>query len=151
MADAVKENIDIKAAAPEVFQVAIDFSSYPTWNEQIKEVEIKEFDSKGRGTKVWFKVDARVRTVTYVLTYDYSDEPKSLSWRLEKGDIKELTGSYMFDESDDTTAVTYQIAIDPGFPVPGFLKRQAERQIVKGALEGLKRRVESRQGTGKEA
>ena len=41
------------------------------------------------------------------------------------------------------TEVTYEMAIDPGFPVPGFLKRQAEKQIVKGALEDLKKRVES--------
>ena len=34
------------------------------------------------------------------------------------------------------------MAIEPGFPMPGFLKRQAEKQIMKGALEDLKKRVE---------
>ena len=36
------------------------------------------------------------------------------------------------------------ISVDAGFPVPGFLKKQAQKQIVKGALEDLKKRVESR-------
>jgi hypothetical protein len=104
---------------------------------------VRERDGDGRGTQVWMKVDAKVRTVTYTLGYDYSNVPDSVSWDLIDGDVKELSGSYAFDEFDDVTEVTYETAIDPGFPVPGFLKRQAERQIVKGALEDLKKRVES--------
>ena len=57
--------------------------------------------------------------------------------------MRELSGSYLFDEFDDVTEVTYETAIDPGFPIPGFLKRQGERQIVKGALQDLKKRVEA--------
>jgi hypothetical protein len=33
--------------------------------------------------------------------------------------------------------------IDPGFFVPTLLRRQAERQIARAALEGLEARVES--------
>ena len=40
------------------------------------------------------------------------------------------------------TEVQYETSIDPGFPIPGFLKRQGEKQIVKGALQDLKKRVE---------
>lgn len=144
MADRVKDTIDIEATAAEVFEVATDFEAYPEWNANIKEVEIKERDAEGRPTKVWMKVDAKVRTVTYTLAYDYSAAPDSFSWELEDGDVKELSGSYAFDEFEDVTEVAYETAIDPGFPVPGILKRQAERQIVKGALEDLKKRVESR-------
>jgi hypothetical protein len=89
-------------------------------------------------------VDAKVKVVAYTLAYDYSDAPTSFSWDLVDGDVKELSGSYSFDEFDEVTEVTYETAIDPGFPLPGFLKRQAEKQIVKGALDDLKKRVESR-------
>ena len=143
MADRVKDTIDIEATAEEIFAVATDFDAYPDWNANIKEVEVKERDGEGRATKVWMKVDAKVRTVAYTLAYDYSGAPDSFSWELDEGDVKELSGSYAFDEFDTVTEVTYETAIDPGFPVPGFLKRQAERQIVKGALEDLKKRVES--------
>ena len=78
----------------------------------------------------------------YTLGYDYSDAPDSFSWDLIEGDVKELSGSYGFDEFEDVTEVTYETAIDPGFPVPGFLKRQAERQIVKGA-RGVRWRVQA--------
>ncbi len=143
MADKVSDSIDVEASTADIFAVATDFKAYPEWNANIKEVEIRETDDEGRPLQVWMKVDAKVRTVAYTLAYDYSDAPSSFSWNLVEGDVKELSGSYAFDEFDDVTEVTYETAIDPGFPVPGFLKRQAERQIVKGALEDLKKRVES--------
>ncbi len=144
MAESVSDNIDVRASAEELFKVAADFARYPEWNANIKRVEVKETDDDGRATNVWFEVDAKVRTITYTLSYDYSDAPTGFSWQLIDGDVKELSGSYVFDEFDDVTEVRYETRIDPGFPIPGFLKRQAEKQIVKGALADLKKRVESR-------
>ena len=143
MTDSVKDSIDVSATAEEVFAVATDFEAYPDWNANIKKVEVKDTDSQGRGTKVWYQVDAKVKVLSYTLGYDYSDAPRSFSWDLVEGDVKELSGSYTFDEFDDVTEVVYETAVDPGFPIPKLLKRQAQRQIVRGALEDLKKRVES--------
>ena len=143
MAEKVKDSIDINATAEEIFEVVTDFETYPDWNANIQAVEVKETDDEGYATKVWYKIDAKVRTVTYTLEYDYSDAPEAFSWTLLDGDVKQLDGSYRFDEFDDVTEVTYELAIDPGFPMPGFLKKQAEKQIMKGALEDLKKRVET--------
>jgi uncharacterized membrane protein len=144
MADSVKDSIDVQATAEQIFEVATDFEAYPEWNSNIKRVEIKEADEEGRATRVFYEVDAKVKTVTYTLEYDYSNAPESFSWDLVDGSVKELSGSYSFDEFDDVTEVQYETRIDPGFPLPGLLKRQAEKQIVRGALTDLKKRVESR-------
>ncbi len=144
MAESVKDSIDIEATAQEIFEVATDFEAYPEWNANIKKVEIRKTDSKGRPTEVWFEVDAKIKKVQYTLKYSYAGAPSKFSWTLKDGDVKELTGSYVFDEFDDVTDVTYETSIDPGFKIPGPLKRQGERQIVKGALQDLKKRVESR-------
>jgi len=143
MADKVADNIDVEASAEEVFAVATDFAAYPDWNANIKRVEVKETDDEGRATTVWFEVDAKVKTLTYTLAYDYSEAPEAFSWDLVDGDVKALSGSYRFDEFDDVTEVAYETSLDPGFPIPGFLKRQGEKAIVKGALADLKKRVES--------
>lgn len=142
MAEKVKDSIDIEATAEEIFEVATDFESYPDWNANIKNVEVKETDEEGRPSLVWFEVDAKVKTVRYTLQYDYTDAPQGFSWDLADGDVKELAGGYFFDEFEDVTDVSYELAIDPGFPLPGMLKRQAEKQIMKGALADLKKRVE---------
>ena len=144
MADRVSDNIDVAATADEIFAVAADFEAYPEWNANIKKVDVKETDDEGRATKVWFEVDAKVKTVTYTLAYDYSEAPEAFSWELLDGDVKALSGSYRFDEFGDVTEVQYETSLDPGFPIPGFLKRQGEKQIVKGALHDLKKRVEAR-------
>ena len=143
MAGTVKDSIDVKATVEEIFEVATDFESYPDWNANIQEVEVKDTDEEGRATKVWMKVDAKLKVVSYTLGYDYSKAPEAFSWKLIDGDIKELEGSYVFDEFDDVTDVTYEMKVDPGFPIPKLLKRQAEKQIARGALEDLKNRVES--------
>ncbi|MGH2754922.1 MAG: SRPBCC family protein [Actinomycetota bacterium] len=142
MGDRVKDTIDVKATAEEIFEVATDFAGYPEWNPNIKETRVEETDGEGRATHVWFKVDAKLKVVSYTLEYDYSDAPDSFSWDLVDGDVKKLSGSYAFDEFDDVTEVRYEMEIDPGFKVPGFLKKQAEKQIVRSALEDLKKRVE---------
>ena len=143
MADSVSDSIDIAASAEEIFAVATDLEKYPEWNANIKKVEVKESDDEGRPTKVWMQVDAKIKTVSYTLAYDYSEAPESFSWDLIEGDVKELSGSYVFDEFDDVTEVRYETRVDPGFPMPGMIKRQAQKQIVKGALQDLKKRVES--------
>jgi hypothetical protein len=95
---------------------------------------------------MWMEVDTKLKTISYTLAYDYSDAPRAFSWSLADGDIKELEGSYTFEQSGVVTQVLYEMRIDPGFFVPALLRRQAERQIAHTALEGLKSRVESRIG-----
>ena len=49
-----------------------------------------------------------------------------------------MEGSYEFNELDDGgTEVVYALQVEPAFTVPGFLRRQAEKQIVSSALRGL--------------
>lgn len=143
MSDTIEDSIDVAARASDVFAVATDFEAYPDWNEGVKKVEVRATDDEGRATRVWFEVDARVKVVRYTLAYDYSNAPRSFSWDLVEGDVKELRGSYDFDELDGVTEVRYALTLDPGFPMPGFLRRQAGRQIARAALQDLKRRVES--------
>ena len=58
-------------------------------------------------------------------------------------DLTLLEGSYTFNAIDDaTTEVVYALRVEPNFTVPGFLRRQAEKQIVGTALRGLKKRAE---------
>jgi ribosome-associated toxin RatA of RatAB toxin-antitoxin module len=144
VAERVKDSIDIKGTAEEIFEVAADYASYPEWQDQVKKVDVLETDEDGYGTVVHYEVDAVLKKLSYTLDYDYSGWPKHFAWTLRDGDLKSLDGKYSFDEFDDVTEVTYEIAIEPGFKIPSVLRRQGERQIVSTALKGLKKRVESR-------
>jgi hypothetical protein len=83
-----------------------------------------------------------VKEINYVLEYTH-DRPNSLTWvAVESDDLDMLEGSYQFAPTESgATAVVYSLTVAPNFTIPGFIKRQAEKQIVTTALRGLRKRV----------
>ncbi|MEX0698751.1 MAG: SRPBCC family protein [Acidimicrobiia bacterium] len=144
MAEGTVESIEIKATPAQVFAVASDIRAYTEWATGIKDVEVLETDAAGRPARASFVVDVMIREISYSLTYHY-DEPTSMTWVAEESpDIKELEGSYNFtDIGDGLTEVVYALKVEPAFLIPGFLRRQAEKQLVGTALRGLRKRVEA--------
>ncbi len=138
------QSIEVSAHAQEVYEVALDLDAYPEWATGVKEVEIHEEDEYGRPIRVSFVADAMIKEIAYTLLYRY-DLDNGFSWSAEPGDdITAMEGSYKFTEMEDGgTDVLYALKVEPAFTVPGFLRRQAEKQIVSNALRGLKKRAES--------
>ncbi len=138
------QSIEVSAPPQTVYEVALDLEQYPQWATGVKEVDILEEDELDRPLRVAFVADAMVKEIAYTLVYSY-DMPNGFSWTAEAGeDINEMQGSYEFTELEDgSTEVLYALRVDPAFTLPGFLRRQAEKQIVSSALRGLKKRSES--------
>ena len=143
-AESGSESIDIQAPPDAIFQVMTDIDSFPKWMDEFKEATVIDRDDQGRPSRASFELDAKIKTVRYVLAYSYPEG--GLAWESEAGgDVKLIKGSYILSPAPSGTAttVTYNFEIDPGFPVPSFIRRQAVKMIVARALGGLKRRVES--------
>jgi len=138
------QSIEVSADPQTVFEVALDLDAYPEWATGVREVDILEEDESGRPLKAHFVADAMIKEISYTLLYRY-DLDRGFSWSAESGDdIKAMEGSYQFNELEDgSTEVLYALKVDPAFKVPGFLRRQAEKQIVSNALRGLKKRAEN--------
>ena len=138
------QSIEVSANAQTIYEVALDLDGYPEWATGVKEVEIHEEDEYGRPVRVSFVADAMIKEISYTLLYRY-DLDNGFSWSAEPGvDIKAMEGSYRFNTMDEGgTEVLYALKVEPAFTVPGFLRRQAEKQIVSNALRGLKKRSES--------
>jgi polyketide cyclase/dehydrase/lipid transport protein len=80
----------------------------------------------------------------YTLAYRYRPRDAGVSWTYVEGTLQDLAGSYTLEAAGDgTTRVTYRLEVALGVPLPGLVRRQAARQIVRSALGDLKRRVES--------
>ena len=126
-----------------VFEVACDLEMYPEWATGVVEVEVLERDDEGRPARAAFLVDGFIKRISYELEYEY-DPPHTISWKAVPGeDIKDMEGSYDFHPTDGGgTAIAYALRVAPNFSVPGFLRRQAEKQIVQAALRGLRLRAE---------
>lgn len=138
------QSIEVSADAQTIYEVALDLDAYPEWATGVKEVEIEAEDEYGRPLRVSFVADAMIKEISYTLLYRY-DLENGFSWSAEPGDdITAMEGSYKFNDLEDGgTEVLYALKVEPAFTVPGFLRRQAEKQIVSNALRGLKKRAEN--------
>jgi ribosome-associated toxin RatA of RatAB toxin-antitoxin module len=146
MAEGTFQTLEVDASAELLYQAVADIASYPEWATGVKEVEVLKTGPEDEVLKARFVVEAFVKEIEYVLEYTH-DYPNSLSWSsIESDDVKMLEGSYTFEESESGTEVIYALTVEPNFTVPGFIRRQAERQIVTTALKGLRKRVAERQG-----
>lgn len=143
MVDAGSDSIVINASPQRCAEVACDFASYPQWAKDVKETTIIERDSSGRATTVEYRASALGRSTHFTLQYDYSQLPGRLSWHMVDGDImRSIVGSYAFTPEGNATRVDYTLEIELVLPLPGFVKRRAEKRIL-STLKELKTRVES--------
>jgi carbon monoxide dehydrogenase subunit G len=146
MSEYAEGSIEVHASAAEVMEVITDFEAYPQWAE-VEEAAVLERGEWGRGTEVAFRVNVPVLgRAQYTLSYVYAPGDAGMSWTTKeaRGAVRDIRGEYLLDEVDDeTTRVTYRLAVDLGVLVPGFIRTQGSERIIDNALERLRRRVEA--------
>jgi carbon monoxide dehydrogenase subunit G len=143
MADKTTSSIVIRVPRKDVMAVIADFAAYPEWATGVRRAEVLSLDD-GRASAVRFTLDAGVVKDSYVLSYDWDDDAQ-VRWNLtEAGSVvSEMSGGYALAERGDETEVTYDLAVGIKVPMPGLLKRRAEKTIIDTALKGLKSRAEA--------
>lgn len=147
MPESTIQSIEIDAAPAAIFDVAADIESYPEWASGVKQVEVLERDEDGLPSRAAFVLEGFVKEIAYELIYSY-DHPGRISWSADPSpDIDMLEGSYSFTPTEEGgTEVVYAFTVAPTFKIPGFVRRQAEKQIVTTALRGLRKRVQETAG-----
>lgn len=130
--------------------VIADFPAYPQWASAVRSAEVIETGPDGRALRVRFQLDAGMVKDTYVVGYDW-DGDAAVRWRLiEPGSVVSvMDGGYRLAAGAGTTEVTYDLTVDVRVPMPGLLKRRAEKMIIDTALKGLKNRAESVEGNSR--
>ena len=79
----------------------------------------------------------------YVLGYTWSGDDE-VRWTLvERGSmVSDMTGAYLLEPDPACgTRVTYELAVGLLGPMPGFIKKRAEKTIIDTALKGLRGRA----------
>jgi len=148
MAERTEGSIVIDAEPSAVMAEIADFEHYTEWAKEIKKADVLSRDSQKRGKQVAYVVEAPVVGSTeYTLEYTYKPDDGGVSWTWVegKGVLKNMEGEYALEPAGGAkTKVTYRMGMDLAVPLPGFLKRRGEKQVIDVALKGLKKRVESR-------
>jgi ribosome-associated toxin RatA of RatAB toxin-antitoxin module len=140
VADLTSASVDIAAEPDRVMRVIADFEAYPEWVASLKTAEVLS-RSAGRAETVRMVLDHPLVKDDYVLAYTWA--PEKVSWKLVRGTLlKTMDGSYAVADTPTGTRVTYSLTVDVNMPMIGMFKRKAEKTIIDGALQGLKKRVE---------
>jgi uncharacterized membrane protein len=137
-----ERQIVIEATPQACFDALVDYESFPAWQRAVRSCEVLSRDRDGHGKEVAFEIDAKLKTVRYTLDYRY-EKPHLVTWRYVEGDVKDVDGEFVLeDRGDGTTLATYALRIDPGVWMPGRIASMLNEQVMEGAMEDLKRRVE---------
>jgi hypothetical protein len=146
MAAQTESSITIAAPPDAVMAVIADMAAYPTWSDEVKEVEVESVheDAARRPAQVRFVLDAGAIKDEYTLAYEWDDD-RAVRWTLVRaGMLTAMDGAYLLaGRPDGATDVTYRLLVDVKIPMIGMIKRKAEKVIVDRALKGLKKRVEA--------
>jgi carbon monoxide dehydrogenase subunit G len=140
------QTIEIEAPPGACFGVLTDYDRMAEWNGPIKEVRTVGTADDG-ATEVEYTIDAKLRTVHYVLAHTWT-EPSFVGSRYVRGDFKNFAGDYHLEPSDHGTHVTFHLRIDPGLRVPGPVAKMLNEAVMGKALRDLKRRVEELSSNG---
>jgi uncharacterized membrane protein len=140
------QSYSTRIAAPpaECFAVLVAFEDYPRWSSPITSCRVLERQPDGAPKRVEFALDMTVKTIRYVLDYVF-DPPHGATWKLVGGDVKDIEGSYRFEEAQGGTTATCTQSIDLGFWLPGFIRSGAEKKALRDSVEEFRAAVESRQ------
>ncbi len=145
MSDSSSSTISIDAPLASVTEALFALEKYPEWSNSIKSAEAMARDDQGRITKVKMSIDAGMMKDRVILDYDWSGAPTHLSFSLDDADLLTgMDGSYTIKSIDeDTTEVTYELAVSLSMPIPAMMRQKAEKATIDSALAQLKATLEA--------
>ena len=151
MAQRTESSITVAAPPVDVLAVIADVEQYPEWASGITAVDVLERCADTRPGLARFTMSSGPIRDTLLLRYEWATEPAgtgTVTWSLtEPGSVTTtLDGAYELAAGGAGTSVTYRLTVEIGIPMPGLLRRRAEKAIIDAALKDLKARVESRAG-----
>lgn len=147
MADETHGEIEINSDPQTIMDVIADLPAYGEWAEGVNSIEVLTEDANGRPETALFDFASGPIKDKFSLEYDWSNEESDgyVTWTLIEGQVlKKEDGKYTVVEIEDgKSRVLYDLMVDISIPLPGMIKRKAEKKMVETALKGLKKRVES--------
>ena len=134
----------VRAAVGVCFDTIVDFEQYPDWFSGITTATILEHDAKKKTWTVEYTLNMVLKTISYTLFYQ-GKLPGSLTWKLVRGDVKDIQGSYEFVELEPgVTEATCTQGVDVGFWIPGPLRRTFEGTALVTSVREFKQAAEGR-------
>lgn len=136
---------EIDAPVERCYAEAADLEHISEWQGGVEDVEVLERDGQGRPSVIEIATDAKVKVVRARMAFSYQ-EPSAITWTQKKGDLKEVDGSWRFEDlGDGRTKATYAMTVDTGrvlgMLVKGPVEDKLRQLLVKERPGELAKRV----------
>jgi hypothetical protein len=134
---------DINAPIEKVFAIVADLELLPQWHSDVQVAECLERDPAGRVEVLLLVLETIVRRTEAALRIDYV-EPTSVSWTMDRGDVRAFTGSWtLLTLPDGGTRASYAVSIDFGRKLGLLLRGPGGRAIGDAAVSSLPRKLKA--------
>lgn len=137
---------EIDAPIERCYAQAADVERMHEWQAGVQRVEVLERDGEGRALRATISTETKVRTISITVRFRY-DPPNGLSFKQEKGDLKQYDGGWTFAPAGEgRTTATYALTGDPGRVLGMVVRGQVEERLrdllIMSRPGELKQRVE---------
>jgi ribosome-associated toxin RatA of RatAB toxin-antitoxin module len=140
MAITETRDITIEATSEEIMDVLVDIESLTEWSPSHQQVEVLERDDQGRPAKS--RQVVKIVGVSDEQVLDYTVHDDGVSWTLVSSKQQRAQqGRYTLTPDGESTAVRFELTVDPLVPLPGFLVRRGAKSLMETATDGLRKRV----------
>lgn len=136
----IEQSIAIAAPIQSIYDVIVDFESYPEFLTETKEVKIHWCED--HQMDVTFHLTL-IRDITYTLRFTL-DPPHSVQWVLKSGDLmKKNTGFWKLTAVEPKlTDASYALDVAFGLWVPKAITESLVSKSLPDTLKKFKKRVE---------
>lgn len=124
-----------------IFNVIIDYASYPNFVDGVSEINVKRFDSNG--ALVEYSINL-IKKFSYLIELKHTPY-KSVSWSLVSGDIfKKNNGSWILNDlGNNKTEVKYEVDVEfKGF-APDMVVKKLVSSNLPSMMEAYHKRAQS--------
>lgn len=129
------------APIDKVYQVIVDYESYPEFVDGVSDVKVIEQDEKG--ALVEYNLNM-IKTFTYRLKLHH-DRPHSVTWEFESGDFfKKNRGAWKLkDLGNGKTEVDYEVELEVKVFAPKAIINKLATKSLPAMLESYHKRAKA--------
>lgn len=132
-----RAEIDIEAPIEAVYDVIIDFESYPDFLNETRKVKILKSTSKS--ARVTFKINI-IRKIAYTLDIKLTPQ-KGITWKLVEGDLmKKNIGRWKLSKKKSGTKAVYEIDME----FAGLVPKAISNKLIGSSLPSMMRAFRDR-------
>ncbi|MDO8885990.1 SRPBCC family protein [Candidatus Oleimmundimicrobium sp.] len=140
----VKSSIEIKAPKKDVYKLAKNMESFPSFMRDVKEVKVVKEEKNKTVTEWATEIDDIALNWTEEEWFD--DENCLIKYKLIEGDLDKFEGEWKFEEIPEGTRLVLTVDFDFGMPnMEDLIGPVLELKVKENSemmLEGMKKKME---------